>query len=79
MAVLPLTVDSVDYLGTDRYGVTLTLADGTQRVMIIPQSMANIEAVSIAAVALAQLLEAATPSMATHHRGHRRYDPRLGS
>ena len=78
MALLPLTIESVDYLGSDMYAVRLVMADGTNREMIVPRSLATIEAVSIGAVAIASLTELALPSGATHHRGHRRYDPRTG-
>ena len=78
MALLPLTVESVDYLGADMYAVRLVMADLSIREMIVPRSLATIEAVTYGAIAIAQLTELALPSGATHHRGHRRYDPRIG-
>lgn len=79
MASLPLTVNAVDYRGSDMYGVEICFADGTTAEMIVPASLATIEAVTIAAVAIAQFRDVLAPSAATHHRGHRRYDPRTGN
>lgn len=76
MAVLPLTVTSVDYIGGSNYSVTLMLADGSHVNMVVPDTLANVEAVTIAAVALGQMLDPFRPRTEGHHRGHRRYDPR---
>jgi len=76
MATLPLTVTSVDYLGTDLYGVTVALRDGTTANYIVPASLATVEGVTISAVAMAVLLEAEATPRSGHHRHHRRYDPR---
>lgn len=73
---LPLTVTSVDHVGGETYGVTVAFADGSTGSYLIPASMATIEAVSISAVALAQLTDPNRPYANVHHRGHRRYDPR---
>ncbi len=78
MPTLPLTVTDVSYVGGQLYSVTVALADGTLAHYVIPASMATIEAVSISAVALAQLLDPDRPFATAHHRGGRRYDPRTG-
>ena len=78
MPTLPLTVTKVDYLGTDLYGVTVALRDGTTANYIVPASLATIEGVTISAVAMAVLLDNEVAARSGHHRHHRRYDPRTG-
>lgn len=79
MATLPVSVEEVRRVGPDTYGVVLGLADGTRRTVIVPASLATIEAVSISAVAVAVLLDPAVTTVTRHHRGHRRYAPRTGN
>ena len=76
MATLPLTVTAVEHYGGQLYAVSVAFADGTTGQYLIPASMATIEAVSISAAALGQLLDPDRPYASAHHRGHRRYDPR---
>lgn len=78
MPLLPLTIESVDYLGADMYAVRIVMADTSTREMIVPKNLATVEAVTFGSVAIAQLLEVATSGTTHHHRGHRRYDPRTG-
>lgn len=51
--------------------VTIAMADGTSRHMLIPESLATIEAVKLSALALAQLLNVGTTPVYHHHHGHR--------
>ena len=76
MPKLPLTVTAVEGLGGQLYGVTVAFSDGTTQTYIIPASLATIEGVTISAVALAVLADPDRPYVSSHHRGHRRYDPR---
>lgn len=76
MPTLPLTVTAVDYVGGELYAVKVAFADGTLGNYLIPASMANVEAVTISAAAMGTLLDPNRPYATTHHRGHRRYDPR---
>jgi hypothetical protein len=73
---LPLTVTDVSYAGAQLYRVTVALNDGTQTHYLIPSSLATVEAVTISALAMGQLLDPNRPYANVHHRGHTRYDPR---
>jgi len=76
MSTLPLTVTEVEYAGGELYRVTVALADGTLAHYLIPATLASIEAVRISAIAMGVLLDPNRPYFTSHHRGHRRYDPR---
>jgi len=76
MSTLPLTVTEVEYAGGELYRVTVALADGTLAHYLIPATLASIEAVRISATAMGVLLDPNRPYFTSHHRGHRRYDPR---
>lgn len=76
MSKLPLTVTDVTNLGGALYGVTLAFADGTTTRIIVPETMATLEAVTISALAMAVLSDAPTPVSYPPHRVHTRYDPR---
>lgn len=78
MATLPLTVTSVEDRGNGLYGVTVAMRDGTLFHYVIPETLATIEAVSISALALAQLLDALPQRVNAHHGKHTRYAPRTG-
>ena len=78
MSTLPLTVTAVDYIGAELYRVSVAFADGTVDNFIIPASMATVEAVTFAAAAFGTLTDPSRPYVNTHHRHHRRYDPRGG-
>jgi len=73
---LPLTVTAVTYVGAELYQVSVAMADGTTTHYLIPATLASIEAVRFSALALGQLLDPDRPYFTSHHRGHRRYDPR---
>ena len=76
MSTLPLTVTEVEYAGGELYRVTVALADGTLAHYLIPATLASIEAVRISATAMGVLLDPNRPYFTSHHRWHRRYDPR---
>lgn len=77
LPTLPLTVTDVSYAGKGLYAVTVVLADASELQYVIPATLATTEAVTISAVAMAQLLDRSRPFVNTHHRGRHRYDPRL--
>lgn len=76
MAKLPLTVTQVVAKGNGMWAVTVAFADGTTANYLVPTTLATVEAVTFASVALAVLSD---PDIATS-RGpggkHRRYAPR---
>jgi len=76
VTTLPLTVTEVEYAGAELYRVTVALADGTLAHYLIPATLATVEAVRISAIAMGVLLDPTRPYFGSHHRGHRRYDPR---
>lgn len=79
MALLPLTVESVSPASAGLVQVVLTMADLSRRVLILPETLATIEAVRWSAIALAQLAELDASQMTHPHRKHRRYDPRTAT
>ena len=75
---LPVTVRSIQRLRAGLVGVTIAMADGTVRQLIIPDTMATLEAVRISALAVAQLSDGSVITDHRSHRPHRRYAPRTG-
>lgn len=71
LSTLPLTVTSVEPVAGGLWKVTVAMADGTSRHMLIPETLATIEAVKLSSLALAQLLNVATTPVYHHHHGHR--------
>ena len=61
MAKLPATVTRVELLGGGTYGVTVAYDDGTTQSFLIPETMATVEAVRIAALAMAVLSDNVSP------------------
>ncbi len=70
-STLPLTVTSVEPVAGGLWTVTVAMADGTSRHMLIPETLATIEAVKVSSLALAQLLNVGTTPVYHHHHGHR--------
>jgi len=76
VAKLPVTVTEVVKVAGGLWAVKVAFSDFTVAQYLIPETMANISAVTWSALAIAQVLEApAVPIYAPHHR-HRRYAPR---
>ena len=71
MTTLPLTVTSVEPVAGGLWAVRIAMADGTSRTMLVPETLATIEAVKISSLALAQLLNVGTTPVYRHHHGHR--------
>lgn len=61
MAKLPATVTTVELLSAGTYGVTVAFFDGTTQSFLIPDNMATVEAVRIAALAMAVLSDNVAP------------------
>lgn len=77
MSVLPLTVREVKPMGGGLWGVTIVMADNTERAVIVPETLATLEAVRFSAVALAVLAARPRPLSLPRTAKHRRYAPRL--
>lgn len=76
MAKLPLTVSRVELLTAGTYGVTVVYADLTTQDFLIPDSLANAEAVRISAIAMAVLSDQVLPGPTRGSRKGWRWDPR---
>lgn len=75
--LLPLTVRDVRPMGGGLWGVTVVMADGTERAVIIPETLATLEAVRFSVLALAVLSEQYQPMHLPRTAKHRRYAPRV--
>jgi hypothetical protein len=73
---LPLTVTAVDPQPGGLYRVTVAYNDLSTGNFLIPWNLATLQAVTIAAAALAELLEPALTFRTSGARPHRRYAPR---
>lgn len=63
-------------MGSGLWGIVLVMADGTERSVIIPETLATLEAVRFSAVALAVLSSQTKPMELPRTAKHRRYAPR---
>lgn len=74
--VLPITVREAGPLGGGLWGVTLVMADGTERRVVVPETLATLEAVRFSVTALAVLSAQTRPLELPRSSHHRRYAPR---
>lgn len=76
MPKLPVTVSSVTRQKAGMYAVSVVFSDRTTGQYLIPQTMATVEAVTISAMAFAQLMDTDVRQSTWAHGTHRRYAPR---
>jgi hypothetical protein len=71
--MLPITVTDVQRRKAGLWAVTVAFSDGSTQTIVVPESLATVEAVSVSAVALAVLSELAVPdpSSPQHVPAHR--------
>lgn len=70
---LPLTVREVRPIGGALWAVTIVMADNTERTVIIPETLATLEAVRFSALALAVLSSHMRPMSPPRTAAHGRY------
>lgn len=73
---LPLTVTAVTDMGGGLYAVTVAYADGTTGTLLIPDTLATVDAVRISALAMGTLSGGTVPMRSAGRTRHQRYAPR---